>query len=50
MKTRNTATITIVFTDEEQIKRVLAVKEVSKLNYREIFMNGVEKLELDIDK
>lgn len=45
MKVRNTATITIQFTSDEEIARTLTAKAFSKLNYREIFLLGVEVLE-----
>jgi hypothetical protein len=47
MEIRKTATITIVFNKEEDIERATNIKEALKLNYREIFMRGVEALEND---
>lgn len=42
MKTRNTATITITFTDEEDIVKCRKAHGVGYLTYKDIYMRGVE--------
>tara|TARA_R110000868_G_scaffold282327_3_gene542594 strand:+ start:279 stop:434 length:156 start_codon:yes stop_codon:yes gene_type:complete len=44
MKINKSATITISFTNEDEIDCVNKAREISNLKYREIFLIGVKKI------
>lgn len=44
MKVTQSATITINFTNQDEIDCVIKAREISNLKYREIFLIGVKKI------